>query len=310
MLWLLSEHPLHGYEIKRILSDPGLQFWFPIEFASIYSVLRFLDKQGFAKTVAVERKGRRPERTRYAITAKGRRYFLELLRDAWRQPSRATQPIDLALAAQPELTDEELHTLLGERRGALLERLQQLRQIQRSAPSVDMVERAHVLATTELRWLDEFGKREMINKSGPTDATPEVNVSMASQVQPPIQLIANLVVTTPTDEVLFVRYDPDRERWWLPGADLHPYEHPDEATRRVLAELPGLSVRSARMQEVESFRGRRGWHVVFHYRVQGEGLPQATLPTQWFTLSNLPRTMHGKWEQNVIRRLLHASPSP
>ena len=45
VLWLLSEQPLHGYRIKRALDDEGLAFWFPVEFASIYSLLRTLVKQ-------------------------------------------------------------------------------------------------------------------------------------------------------------------------------------------------------------------------------------------------------------------------
>ena len=39
ILWLLSERPLHGYKIKRALDEPGLRFWFPIEYAAIYSLL-------------------------------------------------------------------------------------------------------------------------------------------------------------------------------------------------------------------------------------------------------------------------------
>ena len=64
---------------------------------------------------------------------------------------------------------------------------------------------------------------------------------MAEQ-QPDIQLIANLVVLRPDGRVLFVRYQPDDERWWLPGEDLEPYEHPDERARAVLASLARLDV--------------------------------------------------------------------
>jgi ADP-ribose pyrophosphatase YjhB (NUDIX family) len=52
-----------------------------------------------------------------------------------------------------------------------------------------------------------------------------------SEQQPEIQLIANLVVRRPDGRVLLVRYRDDDERWWLPGGDLEPYEHPDEPGR-------------------------------------------------------------------------------
>lgn len=38
---------------------------------------------------------------------------------------------------------------------------------------------------------------------------------MARQEQPPIQLIASLVITEPGGGVLPVRSDPEDERWWL-----------------------------------------------------------------------------------------------
>ena len=124
--------------------------------------------------------------------------------------------------------------------------------------------------------------------------------------QPEIQLIANLVVLRPDGRVLFVRYHADDERWWLPGEDLEPYEHPDERARAVLDGLRGLTVRSMSMEEVESFRGRRGWHVIFTYRVEAEGDPEADFPTEWFPPDDLPRTMHGRWERERVDRVLTA----
>jgi len=126
---------------------------------------------------------------------------------------------------------------------------------------------------------------------------------MTAREGPAIQLIANLVITAGDGSVLLVRYDPADDRWWLPGGDLRPYEHPDEAARRVLATLEGLGVGEMRMQEVESFRGRRGWHVVFHYRVRADGTPAGAVPAQWFPASDLPRTMHGAWERAVVERV-------
>ena len=55
VLWLLSEGRLHGYQIKKILDDDTLRFWFPDEFGSIYSVLRTLERHGYVTPVAVER---------------------------------------------------------------------------------------------------------------------------------------------------------------------------------------------------------------------------------------------------------------
>ena len=95
ILWLLSEQSLHGYRIKRILDEETLAVWFPTRVGSIYAVLRTLVREGQVEAVAVEREGQRPERTRYAITAQGRRHFEDLL------------------------TREGLHARMGLRRGSL-----------------------------------------------------------------------------------------------------------------------------------------------------------------------------------------------
>jgi ADP-ribose pyrophosphatase YjhB (NUDIX family) len=121
---------------------------------------------------------------------------------------------------------------------------------------------------------------------------------------PDVQLIANLVVVRPDGHVLLVRYRPDDERWWLPGGDLEPYEHPDERAREILAGFPGLTVDATTMGEIESFRGRRGWHVVFSYRVDADGEPGGDFPAEWFAPDALPRTVHGRWERDRVSNAL------
>ncbi len=115
---------------------------------------------------------------------------------------------------------------------------------------------------------------------------------------PPIQPIVNLIVTR-AGAVLLVRPDPENPAWWMPGADLNAYEHPDEGAQRVLREL-GVSA-SAALSHIESFRGRRGWHLVFHYRVAIEGEVVAHMPHAWHTLDAFPKTAHGSWEHENAR---------
>lgn len=120
--------------------------------------------------------------------------------------------------------------------------------------------------------------------------------------QPDVQVISSLVVRNESGDVLLIRYSRDDERWWLPGDDLEPYEHPDDAARRFLErDAPGLVVDDEpRMLFVESFRGRRGWHVIFHYGVAAHGDAESDHVTGWFRRDELPRTFHGAWERKVI----------
>jgi len=161
VLWLLSEQPLHGYRIKRILDDEGLRFWFPIEFGSIYAVLRTLVKAGHVEAAAVEREGRRPERTRYAITPAGRRYLAELLERAWQELPSPGDPFALALAARSDLEDEErVPELLQARMRALRARLARLDGLARAAPAPELVERQRALTVAELAWAEAQHRRE------------------------------------------------------------------------------------------------------------------------------------------------------
>ena len=127
------------------------------------------------------------------------------------------------------------------------------------------------------------------------------------KARPDIQLISNVVVQDEGGRILFVKYDPENDRWWLPGDDLTPYQHPDERVREILDGLTGLVWDDLKMVFVESFRGRRGWHVMFNYRVTGEGDPAAGTPASWFPADALPRTMHGQWEHSVVQRILETA---
>jgi len=124
-----------------------------------------------------------------------------------------------------------------------------------------------------------------------------------SERQPEIQLIANLVVQRPDGRVLFVRYHADDERWWLPGEDLEPYEHPDDRARETLQRI-GVTPTSLSLSHVESFRGRRGWHVVFHYHAEAGGDADGEHVAEWFSPDEVPRTVHGRWEHEAVRRVL------
>ena len=100
--------------------------------------------------------------------------------------------------------------------------------------------------------------------------------------RPPIQLIANLVVEGEAGTVLLARYDPAREadeseattRWWLPAHEL---------------------------ARIQSFRGRRGWHISFDFHIQASGEPASSpVPAAWHRIDDLPATMHGNWERETI----------
>lgn len=125
-----------------------------------------------------------------------------------------------------------------------------------------------------------------------------------AEAKPQIDLICNVVVRRANGDVLLAQYVKDDERWWIPTRDLVPYEHPDEAAPKVIADLEGLSAKRVVFSEIESFRGRSGWHVMFNYLADVTGDARTRTPFKWFAPDKLPQMVHGSWEKQVIAKAL------
>lgn len=147
---------MHGYEIKKALADAGMSFWFALEDASIYSVLRTLAKRGYARELGLERVGSRPERRRYAITESGRGYYRDLLVDALATVALPVAPVDVALAARGDLAADVVAEALDARRAALARLGDMIERHRRAAPSGAIADRAHGLVQAEQQWLDRL----------------------------------------------------------------------------------------------------------------------------------------------------------
>lgn len=123
---------------------------------------------------------------------------------------------------------------------------------------------------------------------------------MPNKPKADIQVIANVVVHDGQGSVLMVQSNPDSERWSLPGKDVEPFSHPDQTVAQLLSSLDCDSSCEPVFKRLQSFRGRRGWHLIFDYLAETDR-GQAG---DWFAISALPRTIHGDWEADVIRSVL------
>jgi DNA-binding PadR family transcriptional regulator len=156
ILWLLSEQPLHGYRIKRILEDDAYSFWFSVEFTSIYSALRTLVKLEYVEETGLEQEGARPERMGYRITRAGRAHLRELIRKTWDTTPLLGDPFSMAIAGVPELPREEIDTLRANRVEALEARIAECKTLRRAALNEAMVERSLAMMSAELQWLKKW----------------------------------------------------------------------------------------------------------------------------------------------------------
>ena len=164
ILWLLGEQPLHGYRIQKILRAPELAFWFRIEDASIYSMLRTLTKHGFTEAEDERPDSGGPQRRIYGITSAGRRELRRCLEAAWQTVNSSRNPVCAALAAIDEFESGEIDALMDARKAALEGRRAQLLDVERSAPSGLLARREAALLDAEISWI----AREMAPRDHPS----------------------------------------------------------------------------------------------------------------------------------------------
>ncbi|PPK94191.1 DNA-binding PadR family transcriptional regulator [Kineococcus xinjiangensis] len=85
VLGLLSEGPLHGYEVRRRL-DVQLGIFRALSYGTLYPCLRTLQAEGWVRELSAaadpDRATRRRERVVYEITESGRERLRELLKQA------------------------------------------------------------------------------------------------------------------------------------------------------------------------------------------------------------------------------------
>lgn len=184
VLGLLKERDMHGYELRKQLTQRLGLFW-SVSFGSLYPTLRRLEKRGAIHRVrppAGTTSGRRKHV--YRITAAGEQTFLDLLTDG----ANATVDEDkfsLRLAFFRYLAPEIRIRLLERRRATLEQRLDEGRESLRSAKrgkldSYTLSLMRHGVDVTErdIAWLDELIAAERSQGEDPppvneTDAAAE-----------------------------------------------------------------------------------------------------------------------------------------
>lgn len=180
ILGLLKEQPMHGYELRKQLSQK-LGFFWTVSFGSLYPTLAKLEQRGVVEKTGY---GDKPSRRRqvYSITDLGEVEFLELLSrsgtSAWEEDK-----FPLRLAFFRYLKPETRIRLL-ERRKLFLEdkldfgRASLRRALERSgrADSYTVSLMRHGLDTTErdIAWLDDLiaTERRLLDGTEPSDDRP------------------------------------------------------------------------------------------------------------------------------------------
>src|SRR6266511_2004874 len=163
ILGLLKERAMHGYQLKKRLSDTLGSFW-QVSYGSLYPALRRLQREAAVEMIFPrEQVGRR--KNVYRITEKGEALFAELLERAG-QEATEDSGFSVRFAFFKYLKPETRIRLLERRRAYLEGRgstlKDSLRTLKETIDSYTLSLMNHELAATEtdIRWLDELIQAE------------------------------------------------------------------------------------------------------------------------------------------------------
>jgi DNA-binding PadR family transcriptional regulator len=163
VLSLLSQHPMHPYELGRNLREHGDDRSIKFNHGSLYMVVGQLARAGFITEQETSRGGQRPERTVYALTDAGRDELQDWLRELVEQPQHEYPAFVSALSLIAALSPKEVLRLLRTRLGYLAQQQAGIRAlIQKSladgVPGLFLIEEEYRLAAleTEAAFVDQL----------------------------------------------------------------------------------------------------------------------------------------------------------
>ena len=164
VLGLLKERSMHGYQLRKSLSETLGPFW-QVSYGALYPALKRLRSQGAVEDVFPATKvGRR--RNVYRITERGEELFSELLSSAGDRETDDDNGFRVRLAFFRYLKPETRIGVLERRRAALTVRLAELKQrmvnYRERIDSYTLSLMRHGMDATErdISWLDELIEAE------------------------------------------------------------------------------------------------------------------------------------------------------
>lgn len=179
VLGLLKARPMHGYELKKHLSDE-LGFFRSFSYGSLYPTLKRLEATG-----AVQTEHPKDETTRrknvYRVTPRGEALLDELLEESGAVATEGREAFMLRLAFFRYVKPETRRRLLEGRRGYTQERLTKLRDSMKrlrermDAYSLQLMNYRVDEAEKDIRWLDDLleNERRLGSEALPTRPAPE-----------------------------------------------------------------------------------------------------------------------------------------
>jgi DNA-binding PadR family transcriptional regulator len=150
---------MYPYEMASTLRHRGKDHAIKINWGSLYTIVKNLEKYGFIEAVEVDREGKQPERTTYRITEAGRAELMDWIRELLGVPEREYTRFEAALGEGAILPPDELAGLLRQRLDTLdaanAKQQAELEAVETQIPRLFMIESEYFLAMrrAEAEWV-------------------------------------------------------------------------------------------------------------------------------------------------------------
>jgi DNA-binding PadR family transcriptional regulator len=154
--------PMHGHQMRRAAQIDRTELWADVKPGSLYGALHRMEAEGVVSALRTEQEGKRPARTIYEITAKGRAELMAHRDEALRHSPLRPDPVDLGLQFIGDLSQADLRAIVEERRQAIAAELASWQRLRAVADpyltEMDKMTFCHTLLRleTELTWHDEL----------------------------------------------------------------------------------------------------------------------------------------------------------
>ena len=158
---LLDERPMHPYEMSQAMRVRHMEDAVKLNFGSLYHTVELMQRSGLIEATSTGRDGRRPERTVYRLTERGRELFKERLRELLAEPGKEYSGFEAGLAFMHHLAPDEACALLRQRMGnqaaGIAETERMLGMLERGGLyrlSIVEVEHRVAMRRAEVRWIE------------------------------------------------------------------------------------------------------------------------------------------------------------
>ena len=145
VLALLSERPMHPYEMAQTMRERHQEEVIKLNYGSLYTVVESLHKNGLITASATQKAGNRPERTVYAVTDAGTQELHGWLRELIAVPAKEYPRFEAGISLVGLLPPDDACDVVEQRAAAVGEQI---------AALATLIEQLQGMGLPQLAWIE------------------------------------------------------------------------------------------------------------------------------------------------------------